>query len=136
MSLSIPNTCRIDTFMSGRPAFSCTAAVIAPPWPRDPPETRFRFDVTVLLMVVNLADAGQAKNPAGANNTINYINKIVSRGPVRKAGLGCFSGHSGTPRSGGPGIHTPRRRGLLIPGSPPMPFGHGRTPRNDRPHVN
>ena len=40
--------------------------------------------------MVNLADAGQAKNPAGANNTINYINKIVPRGPVRKAGLGCF----------------------------------------------
>src|ERR1700755_732144 len=100
MSLSIPNTCRIDTFMSGRPAFSCTAAVIAPPWPRDPPETRFRFDVTVLLMMVNLADAGQAKNPAGANNTINYINKIVPRCPVRKAGLGCFwgrpPGHTGT----------------------------------------
>src|SRR6266542_4362108 len=32
MSLSKPNSCRIDTFMSGRPA--SVTAVIAPPWPR------------------------------------------------------------------------------------------------------
>src|SRR5262249_49299847 len=32
ISLSNPKTCRIDTFMSGKPV--CTSAVIAPPWPR------------------------------------------------------------------------------------------------------
>src|SRR6266568_790195 len=34
MSLSIPNTCRTDTFMSGKPVTSCAAAAIVPPWPR------------------------------------------------------------------------------------------------------
>src|SRR5262245_8973802 len=35
MSLSKPNTCRTDTFMSGRPVTSSVAAVIDPPWPRN-----------------------------------------------------------------------------------------------------
>src|SRR4051812_34938354 len=33
MSLSMPNTCRIDTFMSGRMAAS-GLEIIVPPWPR------------------------------------------------------------------------------------------------------
>src|SRR5207247_6573816 len=38
MSLSMPNTCRIDTFMSGRPGSTCVARLfIAPPWPRNAP---------------------------------------------------------------------------------------------------
>jgi hypothetical protein len=38
MSLSMPKTCRIETFISGRPATTSVAAVIAPPWPRRFPE--------------------------------------------------------------------------------------------------
>src|SRR5437762_7894960 len=40
MSLSMPNTCRTDTFMSGRPATSWVGAVIDPPRPQDKPEAR------------------------------------------------------------------------------------------------
>src|SRR5687768_10967171 len=40
MSLSMPNTCRTDTFMSGRPAISWVGAVIDPPRPQDKPEAR------------------------------------------------------------------------------------------------
>src|SRR5215813_6560841 len=35
MSLSMPNTWRIDTFMSGRPEIASVAAAIEPPRPRD-----------------------------------------------------------------------------------------------------
>ena len=81
--------CRIDTFMSGRPATSCTAAVIDPPWASGPPEApdAVRLSNGPADGGGNLADAKPAKNPAAANNTINYINEIAIGGPVRKAGL-------------------------------------------------
>jgi hypothetical protein len=64
----------------------------------------------VRLMMANLADTREPKNPADANNTINYINKIVRRGPVCRAGLGCFwatiSSFRDGRAAGGPGIQT------------------------------
>ena len=39
----------------------------------------------------NLADQKPAKNPPGANNTINYINKIGRVEPAWKARLGCLA---------------------------------------------
>src|SRR4249920_692064 len=90
MSLSIPKTCRTDTFMSGRPAISCTAAVIDPPWLRNAEAADFGPTHTVRLMAgSNLAEAKAAKNPPRRNGTINYFNKIGAIHPVRKAGLGC-----------------------------------------------
>src|SRR5262249_36951148 len=46
MSLSMPKTCRIDTFMSGTPATASVAVVIKPPQPRDYPrrESGYRSD--------------------------------------------------------------------------------------------
>src|SRR5215831_11518457 len=62
-SLSIPKTCRTDTFMSGVPATSCTAAVIDPPWLRNT-EAPLRSDsYGPADGGRNLAEPITAKNP-------------------------------------------------------------------------
>src|SRR5499427_5075284 len=62
ISLSNPKTCRIDTFMSGKPV--CTSTVIDPPWPRDVRGTN-RQKRAGRMFRANLAETGRPAEAPG-----------------------------------------------------------------------
>src|SRR6516165_11539302 len=62
MSLSKPNSWRIDTFMSGRPATSCVAAVMSAP--SDRPVSLERCADSQVLNLADAPRAAKAVDPA------------------------------------------------------------------------
>src|ERR1043166_741819 len=101
MSLSMPNTWRTDTFMSGSPATSSVAIVIAPPWPRSRVEPAFERE-SRLRCGANLAESPRGAHPPSASAKADGFQVVVRlddlaqpvlAAPVAAVGIGVMPLH-------------------------------------------